>query len=567
VPAANLRTPGAMTTRARIVYTAARAFVLAFGVMALWLARDGLNPDGVAYLDASDQFLAGRWPASGTGYWSPLYPTLLAIARLVGGTSPARELAIAHAVNLVVFLLAFGALELLLRSLRSATVAREPAAEPNAISWAVLVYAAFAIVTVGWTLMWIVTPDLVVIAIVLAASAVSIRMARGNGRWGSAIALGLLLGVGYLAKAVLLPVGLVMLATLAVVMRRRQGLAFAAVAAGLLVAVSAPQIAYVSRIKGDPTFSDVGRLNYLWYVADVPGPVSSTFPLPARLPSPTGRGQTLATLGPADAHPAVYDVDAPIPGTLPIWYDAGYWYRGVVAPLRPLAIVRAIVRHLRVYLEMLALLLAGGAAAAFAGPVSRRALRALRPEPLLVIPALAALAMYALVLVQTRYVAPFVLMLLLGLVPPWAVDDLSRRLRTGFATGALIALALVAHQTRVDATYWQGSAQARTNVVAALAARGVTPGTRLGFVGEAYDALWAREARLRFVSVVPRPEAASFWALGPNDRARVLARMRAQGAAAVVAEAPALGIDTTGWVELPSAGVPSAKLMVYEGFR
>jgi hypothetical protein len=43
--------------------------------------------------------------------------------------------------------------------------------------------------------------------------------------------------------------------------------------------------------------------------------------------------------------------------------------------------------------------------------------------------------------------------------------------------------------------------------------------------------------------------------------------MRAQGAADVVAEAPALGIDTTGWVELPSAGVPSAKLMVYEGFR
>ena len=556
-----------MTTRARIVHTAARAFVVAFGVMALWLARDGLNPDGVAYLDVSDQFLAGRWPASGTGYWSPLYPTLLAIARLVGGTSPARELAIAHAVNLVVFLLAFGALELLLRSLRSATVAREPAGEPNDISWAVMVYAAFAIVTVGWTLMWIVTPDMVVIAIVLAASAVCIWMARGNGRWGSAIALGLLLGVGYLAKAVLLPIGVVMLATLAVVMRRRQGLALAAVAAGLFLAVSARQIAYVSRLKGAPTFSDVGRLNHLWYVADVPGPVQPAFPLPARLPSPTARGQTLATLGPADVHPAVYDIDAPIPGTLPIWYDAGYWYRGVVAPLRPLATVRAVVRHLRVYLEMLALLLAGGAAAAFAGPVSRRALRVVQPEPLLVIPALAALAIYALVLVQTRYVAPFVLMLLAGLVPPWAVDDLSRRLRTGFATGALIALALVAYRTRVDAAYWQGSAQARTNVTAALAARGVTPGTRLGFVGEAYDALWAREARLRFVSVVPRAEAASFWALGPNDRARVLAHMRAQGAGAVIAEAPAPGIDTTGWVELPSAGVPSAELMVYEGFR
>ena len=128
-------------------------------------------------------------------------------------------------------------------------------------------------------------------------------------------------------------------------------------------------------------------------------------------------------------------------------------------------------------------------------------------------------------------------------------------------------LALIAHQVRVDNTYWQGSARARTNVVSALAARGVTPGTRLGFVGEAYDALWAREARLRFVSVVPQAEAASFWALGASDRARVLAHMRAQGAGAVVAEAPALGVDTAGWVQLPSAGVPKAELMVYDGFR
>jgi hypothetical protein len=331
----------------------------------------------------------------------------------------------------------------------------------------------------------------------------------------------------------------------------------------VLLAIAAPQIAYVSRLKGSPTFSDVGRLTHLWFIADVPGPLSAAFPLPARLPSPTATGQTLATLGPNDAHPAVYDIDAPIPGTLPIWYDAGYWYRGVVAPLRPVAVARAIVRHLRVYIEMLGLLLVGGLAAAFAGPVSRRAAMAMRPEPILVVPAIASLAMYALVLVQTRYVAPFVLLLVMGLVPPWAVDDLSRRLRVGFATGALVALPLIAHQTRVDTAYWQGSARARTNVVSALVERGITPGTRLGFIGDAYDALWAREARVRFVSLVPRAEAARFWALGQSERDRVLAHMREQGARAVVAEAPALGVDTQGWAELPSAGVPKAELMVH----
>ena len=556
-----------MTTRARITITAARAFVLAFGVIALWLARDGLNADGVAYLDASDVFLSGRWPASGTGYWSPLYPTLIAIARSVGGTAPANELALVHTVNLVAFLLAFAALELLLHTMRRVTVAREPAAEPNETRWVLLAYATFTIATVGWIRLWIMTPDMLVAALVLATSAVCLRLARGTGRWGSAVALGVLLGLGYLTKAALLPVGVVVLVTLAVVMRRRGGVPLAAVAAVVFAALSAQQIAYVSQLKGSPTFSDVGRLSHLWFIADVPGPVSAAFPLPRQLPSPTGRGQTLATLGPDDPHPAIYDIDAPIPGTLPIWYDAGYWYRGVVAPLRPAAIARAVVRHVRVYVEIFGLLLAGSLAAAFAGPVTRRTVLAMRPEPLLVVPALAALGMYALVLVQTRYIAPFAVILLVGLVPPWAVDDLSRRLRAGFATGAVVALPLIAHQMRVEKTYWQGSARARTSVVTALAARGLTPGTRLGYIGDAYDALWAREARLRFVSVVPRAEAARFWALGPADRARVLAHMRAQGARAIVAEAPALGVETSGWAELPPAGVPRSELMVYDMSR
>ena len=81
-----------MTARARILLFAARSFVLVFGATALWLAREGMNADGVAYLDASDVYLSGGWPASGSGYWSPLYPMLLAFARLLAGTSAARRL-------------------------------------------------------------------------------------------------------------------------------------------------------------------------------------------------------------------------------------------------------------------------------------------------------------------------------------------------------------------------------------------------------------------------------------------------------------------------------------------
>jgi hypothetical protein len=558
-----------MTSRARISITAFRAFVLIYGPAMLWLSRDGFNPDGVSYLDVSDVYLSGGWPAAVTGYWSPLYPTLLAVARWVAGQGAARELSIVQGVNFLLYLCAFAALEYVVREVRWTTRARLPGAPPNDTTWRVLVYALFAILTVGWIRVWTVTPDMAVTAIVFATAGVCVRVVTGRGRWPSVVVLGLLLGLGYLAKAVLLPIGVCSLATLAVLLRRRPGgQARIAVAALIFLAVAAPQVVYASRLKGSPTFGDVGRLNYLWFVAGVPGPVTSAFPLPAQLPSPTATHQALLPLDPVGgSHPAIYDIDAPIPGTLPIWYDAEYWYRGVVAPLLPGAIARALVRHARVYLELFGFLLVGGAAAALAGTVSRRSLLAMRPSPVFILPALAALALYALVLVQSRYVAPFALLLFAGLVPPWMTDALSRRLRVGFAVGAVAGLPLIAYQARIDVSYWRGSAQERANVVAALAAHGVGPGSRVGFIGEAYDALWARTARIRFVSLVPLDEAPRFWELDAGGRAEVLLHMRQHGAQAIIAEAPERGVNTDGWEQLPPAGVPRSELIVYTGRR
>ncbi len=551
-----------MTNRARVLVLSARVFVVAFGIAALWFTRDGLNADGIAYLDASDEYLAGRWPRSGTGYWSPLYPTLLAIARWIGGKSPERALAVAQVVNLGLFLLAYAAFEWLLHSLRSAATARNgETGTPNDSVWYVLAYAVFAMTTVGWIRVWLLTPDMGLAAIVFAVAAVVVRIADGRGGWGSAVSLGILLAAGYLMKAALFPVAVLVLITLAIVMRGRRAVPITVVATVVFVAISAPQIAYASRLKGSPTFSDVGRLSYLWFIADVPGPLSSDFSLPARLPDPAGH-QTLATLADSVPRPAIYDIDAPIPGTLPIWYDAGHWYRGVVAPLKPAAIARAVVRHARVYLEMFSLLLAGALAAVLVGPVTRRAIAAMRPSPVLVVPALLTLAMYALVLVQPRYVAPFAVLLVLGLVPPAAADELSRRVRIGLATGAVAGVMSVMYQLRVDTPVWRGSAALRTTIVSALTERGVGAGTRVGYIGDAYDALWAHQAGVRFVSVLPRAEARRFWALDEAGRQRVLDHMRGRGASVIIAEAPPPGAPRDGWEDLPTPGPPGPGVVV-----
>jgi hypothetical protein len=382
-----------------------------------------------------------------------------------------------------------------------------------------------------------------------------VRIAAGRGGVGSWLTLGVLLAVGYLVKAVLLPFGVVVLVTLAVALRHRRGFPRAALAGAVFVAICAPQIIYVSRLKGAPTASDVGRLTYAWYVAGVPGPVSSALPLPATLPEPTATPKTLAMLDPAgDPRPAVYAVGAPIPGTFPLWYDAGYWYRGVRAGLHPVATIRAVVRHTRAYLEMLAFLIIGGLAAVLASGVTRQRVAAMRPSAVLVLPALALLGLYALLLVQSRYVAPFVVLLVLGLVTPHARDELTRRLRLGFVVGALCALPFTAFEVRRAAAHWDGAAEARAAIARDLRARGVESGTRVAFIGEAHDAAWARHARLRIVSVVPRQEAGWFWASDSTRRAAVLDTMRAHGATAVMAEAPSAGVDVRGWIPLGPPG-------------
>lgn len=62
-------------------------------LVALSVARVGAVPgvDGISYLDLSDAALAGRWHEFVNAYWSPLFPALIALGRLLVGATPGRE--------------------------------------------------------------------------------------------------------------------------------------------------------------------------------------------------------------------------------------------------------------------------------------------------------------------------------------------------------------------------------------------------------------------------------------------------------------------------------------------
>jgi len=89
-------------------------FVLA--TMQAWAYRHYISADGISYLDMSDAVFPGvDWHRIITGTWSPFYPFLLGLCRLLS-PDPYREVIIGHLFNIPIFLCAFAAFEFFFRS-------------------------------------------------------------------------------------------------------------------------------------------------------------------------------------------------------------------------------------------------------------------------------------------------------------------------------------------------------------------------------------------------------------------------------------------------------------------
>src|SRR5688572_12242727 len=123
------------TLRQRLLLAVTRLLIVVLGVLSAWTWRHTLNPDGIAYIDVSGHYLAGNWPLSNSGYWSPLYPSLLAAGRLLGSTDIANAWVIAHAVNLLLFLGNIAAAEYFIRSVRSVTPRDDPGVRERMFTW------------------------------------------------------------------------------------------------------------------------------------------------------------------------------------------------------------------------------------------------------------------------------------------------------------------------------------------------------------------------------------------------------------------------------------------------
>jgi hypothetical protein len=547
---------------------------LALGGLHAWAAATShsMNEDGISYLDIGDAYLRGDWAMAINAVWSPVYSWVLGLVMRMSNPPIEWEFPLVHLTNFVIYAGALLAFTFFWRQVLIYKATRDTADDgislPDWAMWA-LGYTLFIWSSLNLIRLWSVTPDMIVAGLVYLAAGIIIIIRRGHSTWRLFGLLGLVLGVGYLTKTVMLPAGFVFLAAaLLAVGNLRHAFPRGLFALAVFGLIAAPFIMAISQHRNRFTIGDAGQITYIRYVNRVPYPHwqgdetgSGTLKHPSR--------QILDT-------PPLYEFAEPIRATYPISYDPVYWYEGAAINFDPgrqleLVLFSSLPYYLDLFVHQQGGLVVGAAVLYLAGSSRRRwPLTASARHMSLIVPALAVLGMYALAgEIAGRYIGPFVVLLwadvLAGVRLP--ASPLAGRLLT--MSGAVMVLfmfAVIVGFNLEGLTDLRGrpSANPRAGQQAAppgwpgeialeLRQLGLEAGDRVGVIGSGFEAFWARLARVQIVAEMFGWEADPFWLGTSAFQSEVIRAFASTGAAAVVAEDVPHYAAMDGWHQIGSS--------------
>jgi hypothetical protein len=521
------------------------AITLWLGAIHCWTGRFSMNPDGMSYLDVGTSFFRHDWANAVNAWWSPLYPWTIGVVLGVFDPSPRWEFPLVHVVNFAIFTIAMVAFEAFLRELLdlqrtfSTTDSSDSSSVPD---WPLRCcgYAIFWWIALEVETVYDVAPDLAVAACFFAICALLLRLSEKDRPW-KFVLFGLLLGIGYWTKAVLFPLGFVVLAAAYWWKRSqpnwRRGIVIAACA---FLLTCSPLIFLLSRQKGRFTFGDSGRGNYAW----------SMFPEIQRRNwqgLEPGSGTPVHPTRQLMEHPPVYEFDGPVGGTYPPRTDPSYWNEGLHARFRLKSELRVLLVNIPSEIRLLTRgqpgLLVGVIALALLGGYSWWTnLRRIWPLAVL---SLIGMALYVPLVENDRYLGGFVAVLFLLLLWAGQFGTSNKKAAVGILLAVFVSMALgtADYTVRVLTGHyaipgvepnprWQ-------DVVAAqeLWSMGLQPGDKVAIVGDGSGAYWARLAKLRIVAEIMEAKHATrdFWNSPPETQSQVYTAFRHAHATKVIA--------------------------------
>ena len=540
------------------------ALAVSLGFLQAWASRMDLVSDTVSYLDIGDGLWRGHWSMLVNGIWGPFFAAILGVVVGLFRPSPYWEFPLVHLVMFAIFLFALWGFDFFLRELISLRRQNESDHEFSLPAWVWL--------TIGYTLfLWSslqliqvseTNPDMLVAAFFYLACGLLVRIRRNAAGRLTYLSLGLVLGLGYLTKSIMFPVSLICLAVAFAIGQRdaRQRLRFLG-AVAVFLAVTMPFVAALSIQKGRFTFGESGRYNYAVHVDHVPRTHWQG--------ETTGSGNPLHGSRQIFDRPATFEFGTPVEGTYPAWTDPSYWYDGVQTHfnLHRLLVTEARLLHVETlfFFELHGALIATLFVMFYVGTRPKSTQHDFSAYWFLLLPAVITLCLYASIHIEPRYLAPFIVVLLLGLFfsvhLPAAPE--SRRLSSAVAIFLFLMFVCPVESSSLHVKEFvrdltgrsapdQSSYQAMTSEMSRM---GLRPGDRIASLEYSLWGMstWARLSRVKIVAEVyywpslSESTGNDFWKADSATQARVIQAIEKTGARVIVSQAAPIPTDASGW--------------------
>lgn len=514
------------------------AIALGLGLIRALDSRFWVGGDGPSYIEMGDAYFRGDWKMAINSYWSPLYSWLIALPKHFFKLPLYWESTSVHLVNFVIYVFVVCSLEFLLDGVihrGSPTNSLEGAESLQAWALRLMGYALFLYSSLNWLSTETVSPDLCIEGIVFLVAGVILRIHADGANWANCATLGLVLAVGYLTKAILFPLAFVFfLASVFAAGNPRKSIVRLLFGFLIFLLVAGPYIFVLSNAKGRFTYGDVGKLAYATYVDGLP--------LGVHWQGKEGEmGTPVHPTRKILDDPPLYEFAEPVRGSYPAWYDPTYWYEGVVPRFDARREILVFHTHLHFFYNLLAAqgeFIAGFLALCLVAPHFKVLARQFMRGAYIWIPAVVALAGYALIHVETRFLPGFLILLWLSLFRCLTLprSAISRKLVWCITLAVAMTVGISVLRTAVveGGHLLRHQRNIQWDVADRLRQMGVRPGDRVASIGFSFDGYWAHLAGVTIVTEIPESGAGTFWVSDPEVKAMVFQTFAGFGAKAVV---------------------------------
>jgi hypothetical protein len=522
------------------------------GAVLTYTTRYFINGDAINYIEMGEALRQGNWQGFVNLTASPGYAALLGLGQILLDTNRFDEIPLLKLVNLACMIAAMGACDYFLAALkrhysRSRTGATAPLPWPLIMA---LVYAMFLFSVLNWVRPRLMAPEMPVFACVLMVMALVLEARHDPDRYKTHILLGFWAGLTYLFKTFFFPFSVFFLMTTAfAVGSARKAVPRVMLSAVIMLLACSPWLTALSGEVGRFSYGETASLNYGIYVKASGKSIHQPLIL-------------------AQAPEALLYRDSPFPNcTRPATFDPGYWKLGIQPVFDAASHIRLFAHHiLEILLDQWAISLVVLLWLAWNIRIGALPVRPILPLPAhlcLVLPALAAIGLYSVLHVEMRYLAPFMLLIVVAVAiwPRYPASNRSTVLKAIAGAAILIAVILVSTLTTVvdqslrglistaNKSSYQSAFFEMLSIGTYLKERGIGSGSEVALVGHP-PSYWARNAGIRIVAEIPKKE--DLLSAPPQARAVCVQSMRSAGVNAILAKGGDFAnLSEEGWALVP----------------